>query len=727
MAEKKKREEVQLAPASTGAVMSMPSAIVAILVAFAMGALVGNVIGRNNDAEGEEIAMADRDGGRGRGEGGAGAAPSGDGSDQTRYRIEIADNMPQRGPDNALVTIVMWSDYQCPFCSRVEPTLTRITEQFRDQVRIVWRDQPLPFHQNATPAAEAAREAYAQGGDQKFWQMHDALFENQQNLTRETLDRLAGQVGLDMTRYRAAMDGHTHQAAIRADSEAGNRIGANGTPAFYINGRELMGAQPFEEFQRVINEEIAHANEVLRNGTPRAQLFQTIVRNGRTSAAPPPGEGAGAAQKAAPPARPQPDPRAVYRVPVGDSPQQGPADALVTVVIFSDYQCPFCTRVEPTLASLRESYGNDLRLVWKNNPLPFHSNAMPAAEAANEVFAQRGAAAFWQYHDILFQNQQALAREDLERYAGQIQGIDMTRFRAALDNHTHQAAIEADQALARQLGASGTPSFFINGRNLRGAQPLEAFRTLVDEVLGQARERVSSGTPRARVYEATIADGATQPVMLPAPAGAAAPAAAQPAEDPNRVYQIPVSPNAPTQGPASAPVTIQIFSDFQCPFCSRVNPTIEQVMERYQGRVRLVWRDYPLPFHPNAMPAAQAAREIFQQRGAAAFWQYHAALFENQRELTRETLERLAGTIQGVNMEQFRAALDNNEHQAAVQADMDAVRAAGAQIGTPSFFINGRLLQGAQPIDAFTAAIDRALAEGPPARGARPAAPAPAH
>jgi protein-disulfide isomerase len=710
MAEKKKREEVQLAPTNQPSVMSMPSAIVAILVAFALGALVGNVVGRNSAADGEEIAMAAGDRGGGGGGEGAGAAPSGDGSDATRYRIDVTDQMPQRGPDNALVTIVMWSDYQCPFCSRVEPTLDRIAEQFRDQVRIIWRDQPLPFHQNAMPAAEAAREAYAQGGDQKFWQMHDLLFENQQNLTRETLDRLAGQVGLDMTRYRAAMDGHTHQAAIRADSEAGNRIGANGTPAFYINGRELMGAQPFEEFQRVINEEIAHANEMLRNGTPRGQLFQAIVRNGRTQAAPP--EGQGAAQKAAPPARPQPDPRAVYRVPVGTSPQQGPADALVTVVIFSDYQCPFCTRVEPTLASLRETYGNDLRLVWKNNPLPFHQQAMPAAEASMEVFAQRGAAAFWQYHDILFQNQQALAREDLERYAGQIQGVDMARFRAALDNHTHQAAIEADQALARQLGASGTPSFFINGRNLRGAQPVEAFRTLVDEVLADARQRVSSGTPRARVYETIIASGATQPVMLPAPAGAPA-APAEPAEDPNRVYNIPVPSGAATQGPASAPVTIQIFSDFQCPFCSRVNPTIEQFMQRYEGRVRLVWRDYPLPFHPNAMPAAIAAREVLQQRGPQAFWQYHAALFENQRELTRETLERLAGEIQGINMAQFRQALDTNEHQAAVQADMDAVRAAGAQIGTPSFFINGRLLQGAQPIDAFTAAIDRALAERP--------------
>ncbi len=711
MAEKKKREEVQLAPANNGSVMSMPSAVVAILVAFLGGALVGNQIGKSDSAAGEEIAMAEGD------RGAAGAAPAGDGSDTTRYRIDVTDNMPQRGPDNALVTIVMWSDYQCPFCSRVEPTVRQITERYPDQVRIIWRDQPLPFHPNAMPAAEAAREAYAQGGDAKFWQMHDALMENQQTLSPETYARLAQEIGLDMTRFRAAMDNHTHQAAVRADSEAGNTIGANGTPAFFINGRELMGAQPFDAFQTVIDEEIANANRLIAAGTPRARIYQAVVQNGRTQAAPP--AGADAAQKAAPPARPQPDPRAVYRVPVGDSPQNGPADALVTVVVFSEFQCPFCSRVEPTLAQLRESYGNDIRFVWKNNPLPFHDNAMPASEAAMEVFAQRGAPAFWQFHDTLFANQQTLDRASLERFAGEIQGINMDRFRAALDGHTHQAAIEADQTLARQLGASGTPSFFINGRNLRGAQPIDAFRTLIDEVLGQARERVAAGTPRARVYEVLTADGATAQVLLPAAPGGAPAAPAAPAEDPNRVYNIAVPSGAPSKGPANAPVTIQIFSDYQCPFCSRVEPTIAQFMERYEGRVRLVWRDYPLPFHPNAMPAAIAAREVLQQRGAEAFWSYHDALFENNSDLSRPTLERLAQAVTGLNMEQFRAALDSNEHQAAVQADMNAVQAAGAQIGTPSFFINGRLLQGAQPIDAFTAAIDAALAA--PA-GARPAA-----
>ncbi|MCS6856544.1 MAG: thioredoxin domain-containing protein [Sandaracinaceae bacterium] len=678
---------------ANGAVISMPSAVVAVLVAFSVGAIVGHAIGRSTAAEGEEIALRGGDEPKAQ----PASQKEGEGEGVTRYRIEVNNQMPQKGPPDALVTIVMWSDFQCPFCKRVEPTLSRILEEYGNRVRIVWRDQPLPFHPMAMPAAEAAREAFAQGGNAKFWKMHELIFEHQQELSRETLDRLAQQVGLDMERYRRAMDNHVHQAAIRADSEAGNKVGANGTPTFFINGRELAGAQPFEEFKRVIDEEINHANRLLRNGVPRSRLYETIVKDGRTEAAPPP-----EAQRPQP--RPQPDPKAIYKVPVGNSPQLGPSDALVTMVIFSDFECPFCARVEGTIKQLREQYGNDLRVVWKNNPLPFHQNAMPAAEAAMEVYAQRGNEAFWKYHDLLFENQRELSRETLERLAQQIPGINMNRFRQALDDHRHRSSIEADQQLARQLGATGTPSFFINGRNLRGAQPIENFKQLIDEVLEQAKERVRNGTPKARLYEEIIANGATQPVMLPP---------SEPAEDPNanRVFDIPVPANAPVKGLANAPVTIQIFSDYQCPFCARVESTLKELFNRYQGRIRLVWRDYPLPFHTNAMPAAIAAREVYRQKGNDAFWRYHDLLFENQQNLSRETLERLAEQIGGIDMARFRKALDTNAHEPLIKADMDAANRTGVGIGTPTFFINGRLLQGAQPVDAFAAVIDRALAE----------------
>jgi protein-disulfide isomerase len=694
------------APVQPTGMMSLPSAVIAILIAFVGGLMIGHLTGRGSTASSEEIAMAAHDG---RGEGAGAAAGPALADDVERFRVDVADSMPQRGPDDALVTIAVFSDFECPFCSRVVPTMDGLVERYGRDVRVVWRNNPLPFHQNAPGAAEAALEAYAQRGDEGFWRMHDVLFENQRALGREQLEQYAQQQGLDMTRFRAALDNHTHQASIERDKQAAAQIGARGTPAFFINGRQLMGAQPAEQFQTVIDDEIRRANAQVAQGTPRNQLYAALMRGARTAPAAEPA-GAGAAAKA-PPARPQPDPNAVYRVPVGDSATRGPADALVTIVIFSEFQCPFCSRVRPTLDQIGERYGRDVRFVFKHNPLPFHDNAMPAAEAASEAFAQRGADAFWRMHDLMFENQSALTRADLERYATQV-GLDMNRFRAALDGHTHQAAIEADQTLARSLGASGTPSFFINGRNLRGAQPFEAFQAVIDQEMTRARERVSAGTPRARVYEATIADGATQPVMLPAPAGAAAqPAAAAP--DADRVYDIAVPRNAPTRGAANAPVTIQIFSDFQCPFCGRVGPTIEQIMENYAGRVRLVWRNYPLPFHQEAGPAAEAATEVFAQRGADAFWQFHNTLFENQRALSRADLERYATQIPGMDMNRFRAALDNHTHQAAIQADMEAVRRAGAEIGTPSFFINGRLLQGAQPFPAFQQAIDRALREAP--------------
>ena len=111
---------------------------------------------------------------------------------------------------------------------------------------------------------------------------------------------------------------------------------------------------------------------------------------------------AGSPGDAAHHAQGEPDPAKAYRVPTDLRPQVGPDDALVTIVEFSDFQCPFCSRVEPTIQALRRRYGNDLRVVWRNGPLPFHDHAQLAAEAAMEAYAQRGHDGFWHFHDALF-------------------------------------------------------------------------------------------------------------------------------------------------------------------------------------------------------------------------------------------------------------------------------------------------------------------------------------
>ena len=151
-----------------------------------------------------------------------------------------------KGAKDALVTIVQFSDFQCPFCSRVEPTITKVMDEYKGKVRVVWRDLPLPFHPNAMPAAIAARAAGEQG---KFWEMHDKIFANQAHEDRPTYEKYAQELGLNMGKFKAALDAQKGKEAIEADSTAGGKIGARGTPAFFINGKFLSGAQPFEAFK----------------------------------------------------------------------------------------------------------------------------------------------------------------------------------------------------------------------------------------------------------------------------------------------------------------------------------------------------------------------------------------------------------------------------------------------------------------------------------------------
>jgi protein-disulfide isomerase len=583
----------------------------------------------------------------------------------------------------------------------VNPTLERLLSQYPDEVQIVFRNRPLPFHQEARPAAIAALEAYAQAGDDGFWEMHDLLFANQQRLDRSSLESYAAQIGLDRASFSRALSREAHAAIIDEDQEVARRIGARGTPTFFINGRKLVGAQPFAAFEDVVDEEIAIATEAMSEGVPRDRLYasvQAVALNEPTGAAARP------RQAPNPPPSRRPDPDAVHFVPVGTSPSRGPDDALVTIIEISDFECPFCGRVQATLTELERRYGRDIRIVFKNNPLPFHRHAEDAARAALEARAQRGAQGFWEMHDLLFANQQNLGRRDLERYARRA-GLSLRRFKRAMGRNAHQSAIDADLALVRSLGVRGTPAFFINGRFLSGAQPVHAFVTVIEEELAKARTRVSSGTSRDQVYDATIAGGARSIVQL----GGGRGPSPSPTPPSNQVYSIPLPSDAPSRGPTNAPVTLQVFSDFQCPFCSRLVPTLEALEREYGQRLRIVWRNYPLPFHDHAREAHRAALEVFRQGGDRKFWQYHDLLFANQQALSRRDLLRYARRIAGIDVHELETALEQHRHEDAIDADIEAARDAGARIGTPSVFVNGRLVRGARPIQDFRSAIDEAL------------------
>jgi protein-disulfide isomerase len=174
--------------------------------------------------------------------------------------VEVATaGRPERGGAKATVTIIEFSDYQCPFCKRGEDAIQKVVEAYGDKVKIVFRDYPLPFHDRARPAAEAANCANAQG---KFWDYHKKLFANQQALADDNLKAYAKDIGLDTAKFEECYAKKAFSAAIDKDLADGVSAGVNGTPAFFINGRSLSGAQPFEKFKEVIDEELATAKPV---------------------------------------------------------------------------------------------------------------------------------------------------------------------------------------------------------------------------------------------------------------------------------------------------------------------------------------------------------------------------------------------------------------------------------------------------------------------------------
>jgi protein-disulfide isomerase len=169
--------------------------------------------------------------------------------------VEVASaGRPERGAGaKAPITIIEFSDYQCPFCKRAETVVDQVMKTYGDKIRLVFRHYPLPMHPQARPAAEAASCANAQG---KFWDYHAKLFANQSALGEDKLKEYAKDVGLDSGKFDQCLAEKPFKAKIDEDVADGSKVGVNGTPAFFINGRMLSGAQPFEKFKEVIEEEL---------------------------------------------------------------------------------------------------------------------------------------------------------------------------------------------------------------------------------------------------------------------------------------------------------------------------------------------------------------------------------------------------------------------------------------------------------------------------------------
>ncbi len=594
---------------------------------------------------------------------------------------------PSKGPEDALVTIYEVSDFQCPFCSRVNPTMKKIQETYGKDVRIEWVHQPLSFHNRALPAAKASIAASLQG---KFWEMHDLLFANARDLTDANFLKWAAELKLDVEKFKADMARTDVEKFATRDQRIANALGARGTPGFFINGKFLSGARPFDAFKTEIDAQIAAVKEEMKKGVGRAQarenvtaknnakLVDYIIKGKEPPAAPPP--------KPKPEAqKPRPIDPTVYKVPVHPKdPYRGSKDALVTIVEFSEFQCPFCKRVVPTLNKIKEEYGDKVRVVFKQNPLSFHKDARPATYASLAAHEQ---GKFWEMHDKLFENNTNLKRDAFMKHAEEI-GLDMKKFTKAFDEGSkrYDAQIARDQKVASDVQAQGTPNSFINGRKMTGARPFEDFKALIDEEMAKAKKLVDSGIPASKVYAKIIEKGKIFEALD------------------SQVHDIKTD-GMPTYGAKKARITLVEYSDFQCPYCSRVGPTMKKVVDMYQGKARLIFKQFPLSFHKQARPAAKAALAAQRQ---GKFWEMHDLIFENQRALADELYEKLAGQL-GLDVEKFKKDFADPKIDERVNEDFREGQRVGVR-GTPTFFINGRKYQAPdRSAEGIKRVIDRVI------------------
>jgi protein-disulfide isomerase len=327
----------------------------------------------------------------------------------------------------------------------------------------------------------------------------------------------------------------------------------------------------------------------------------------------------------------------------------------VEIVVFSDFQCPFCGQFAQPVSQLvaKGAEGVPAAVKFKNFPLSFHANAQLAAQASLAAGEQ---GRFWDMHDLLFSNQSALQRDDLLRDAQKL-GLDMDRFRKDLDSDRLKQAIDRDKAEGAKLGVTGTPTFFLDGKKYTGVKSFDQLKQLV---LGEQRRKWA-------VSE--------------------------------------ITDDLMSRGPAGAPVTVEFFADLESPVSRPAIMVIDELLRRYPSTVRLQFRNFPLAFHPQAPLAHEAAMAAARQ---GHFWEFAAYILEHQESLREQDLIAYAGRL-GMDETRFAETIQQRRYTARVDADLADGFKRGIR-GSPVIFVNAKRIDGVPSLQTLTEYVEVELA-----------------
>ena len=535
---------------------------------------------------------------------------------QKDWREETANN------SNAPVTIVEFFDYQCPFCLKTNSAVEEAIKNHPGKVRLVLKNLPLSIHPDSALAHQAALAAGEQG---RFWEMHDLLFANNNKIKLPDLLHYAQQLHLDVPRFQKALESGRFRHVIEDDLAMAHGLGISATPTFFINGSSFVGQLSADKLNAAIDEALDPGSVAV------ASAAGTV---------------------------------SVDKLDLSRAPVRGQPQAPITIIEFSDLQCPFCARVTPTLQELMKQYPDQVRWVFKNFPLDFHADS-PLAHAAALAAGRQGK--FWEMHDLIFANQHTLKRDNLLAEARSL-NLDMDRFTADLDSADVKRQLEADKKEGQELGVNGTPAFFINGKSFSGAMPMEQFQAAINNAL----------------------------VVLGKPAVPVAPAvqSATVQKEPEISF-----------GSPDSPITLAWFSDLQSGLSSQATLLVRKLIDSHPGQIRLVFKNRPLEIHPGAMLLHEAAMAANAQ---GKFWQMHDLIIANPQKASRQDMLAYAKRI-GLDADRFQKDLDSEKYRSLIEADLQEAQRR-AVLGSPVFFLNSARVDGLQNEKLYKDIIEDQLA-----------------
>lgn len=523
---------------------------------------------------------------------------------------------------SAPVTIVEFFDYQCPFCLKTNPALAEAIKNHPGKVRLVLKHLPLSIHPDSALAHQAALAAGEQG---RFWEMHDLLFAHQSKIKMPDLVNYAQQLHLNVPRFQKALESGRFRRVIEDDRAMARGLGISSTPTFFINGKSFVGQLSADRLNSAID-------EALNPGSSAA-----VSAPGTVSLA---------------------------SLDLSRAPMRGQPQAPVTIIEFSDLQCPFCASVTPTLRELMKQYPDQVRWVFKSFPLAFHANS-PLAHAAALAAERQGK--FWEMHDLIFANQHNLKRNSLLAEARSL-NLDMDKFTADLDSADIKEQLAADKKEGEGLGINGTPAFYINGTFLSGAMPIEQFQAAINNALVALGKPAVPVTPA--VQSATIR------------------------KEPEISF-----------GSPDSPITLAWFSDLQSGLSSQATLLVRKLIDSHPGQIRLVFKNRPLEIHPGAMLLHEAAMAANAQ---GKFWQMHDLIIANPQKASRQDMLAYAKRI-GLDADRFQKDLDSEKYRSLIEADLQEAQRR-AVLGSPVFFLNSARVDGLQNEKLYKDIIEDQLA-----------------